>query len=210
MILPIVASVLTLAGSIATLTVNDEADDLIAGAISEDEFRDAYTGPSVLQSVALLPLIAAVVVSLILCSRVAGNHRALGRRTTWSPGMAVGGWFLPPFLFVIPMLFMHESWRAADPGVAPGDDRWRSGGANPMVFVWWVLYGIVPLAFIPVLLEQFRSFNPDMRDLAEMVQDIAPLQVASSAVQVVAATSWAVLIAQLIARHRQLTGEARR
>ena len=208
--LPIVAAVAMLAGVMLSFGVQDDAEAFLDGSISEDDFLDRYAGASLLQGAGTLPFIAAAVVTLIYCYRIAQNHRSLGRGTTWSPGLAAGGWFLPPILFVIPMLMLHEAWKASEPSSPPGDDRWKQSGASPLVFVWWALFGIVPLAFIPSTLRRFNSFSPNARDLAEMVTDGLTLQLISNVVQVAAAAAWAVLIVQLTARHRQFTGEARR
>ena len=86
---------------------------------------------------------------MIWLYRIVANHRAIGRQLTWAPGWAIGGWFLPPFvLYIIPMLMLSESWKATDPEVPPGDDRWRQNSVSPLVYVWWVLYGLVPIVFI--------------------------------------------------------------
>ena len=93
--------------------------------------------------------IAIVVLSIIWLYRVVSNHRAIGRDTRWGPGWAIGGWFVPPIVvYAVPMLVLRESWQAADPAVPPGDDRWRRNPVNPLVYVWWVLYGLVPIIFL--------------------------------------------------------------
>ena len=56
--------------------------------------------------------IAAAVVVIIWMYRLAWNHRALHRGGTWGPAWAIGGWFLPPIVYVIPTLMLHELWKA--------------------------------------------------------------------------------------------------
>lgn len=208
--LTLLAAVAQLIGTALSYTVRDDARDFRAGALSEDEFLDAFNSVAAATALALVPFVAAIVTTLIWSARIAGNHRALGRNTRWSPGLAAGGWFLPPVLFVIPMLFTHEAWKASDPSVPPGDQRWTQRAANPMVFVWWVLYGIVPLAFIPFTWGRMTSFNPSADDLAEQLLDDLGFQLAASAVQVLAGIAWVVVVFQITAQHRWLTGEARR
>ncbi|CAN5718074.1 hypothetical protein BH20ACT4_BH20ACT4_13890 [soil metagenome] len=208
--LTVLAALTQLAGTALSYTVRDEARAFQDGALSEDQFRDEINGVLALSSIGLLPFLAAIVTTLLWCARIAGNHRALGRDTRWSPALAAGGWFLPPVLFIIPMLFSHEAWKASDPSVPPGDQRWSQRAANPMVFVWWVLYGVVPLAFIPGTLDRMTSFNPSTEDLAEQFVDGLGLQLAASAVQVLAGIAWAVVVSQITAQHRQLTGETHR
>ena len=100
--------------------------------------------------------------------RIAKNHQGLGRRLTWGPGWAIGGWFLPPLVYVIPFLMVRESWKAADPDVPPGDTRWKSGGDSPLVWIWGVLYIVVPIVFFVVgLRQQFGAMSNDAEDLAD-------------------------------------------
>lgn len=208
--LSVLAGLTQLIGTALSYTVRDEARAFQDGTISGDEFRDAFNSVAAATTLGLLPFLAAIVTTLIWSARIAGNHRALGRNTRWSPGLAAGGWFLPPVLFVIPMLFTHEAWKASDPSVPPGDQRWTQRSANPMVFVWWVLYGIVPLAFIPWTWSRMTSLNPNEEELAEQILDDLGIQMAASGVQVLAGIAWAVVVYQITAQHRLLTGEARR
>lgn len=210
MILAIASAVITFLGTALAFGARTDAEAFLDGTVDEDTFIDA-TGPSTaVLSVGGVAFLAAAIVGIVWCTHIARNHRALGRRTTWGPGMAAGGWFLPPVLFVIPMLFLHEAWRASEPAVAPGSDAWRGERPHPIVYVWWVLFGIMPLAFLPATLRRFSSFSPEAEDLAEATVDDLPIQLGSAGVQLAAAIAWVLLVAMLTARHRQLTGDARR
>lgn len=55
--------------------------------------------------------------------------RASGQSTTYSPGMAVGGWFIPLAFFVIPFIAVRDVCRRT---LAP-EQQW-------LVPVWWVCY----------------------------------------------------------------------
>jgi len=204
--LPLVTAVVGLAGTLLSLAARDEAAAYLDREISEDEFNEAVAPATAATGLSSLVAIAAAVVILVWCARIARNHRTLGRRTTWSPGMAAGGWFLPPVLFVIPMLFLQEAWRASEPRAGAGEG-WRTGRAGPVVYVWWVLFGIVPLAFLPQVVARYSSFQPETDDLAEVIVEDVAWQVGSSVVQMAAAVAWAVLVVGLTARHRRLTGE---
>jgi len=205
-LLPLVTAVVGLAGTLLSLAARDEAAAYLDREISEDEFNEAVAPATAATGLSSLVAIAAAVVVVMWCARIARNHRTLGRRTTWSPGMAAGGWFLPPVLFVIPMLFLQEAWRASEPRTGAGDG-WRTGRAGPVVYVWWVLFGIVPLAFLPQVVARYSSFQPETDDLAEIIVEDVAWQVGSSVVQMAAAVAWAVLVVGLTARHRRLTGE---
>ena len=89
--------------------------------------------------------IAIIVLTIIWLFRIAANHRALGRQLTWAPGWAIGGWFLPPLLFIIPLLMLRESWKASAPDVPPGSPEWKQKGESPLVWIWFVLFSVAPI-----------------------------------------------------------------
>lgn len=203
--LPLATSVIGLAGTLLALAARDDASAFLDGEMSEIDFRASIAPTTAATGFSALVAIAAAVVVLVWCARIAHNHRTVGRRTTWSPGMAAGGWFLPPALFVIPMLFLQEAWRASEPRLQ--GDEWRAVRASPIVYLWWVLFGLVPLAFLPLVLTRYSSFQPDTEALAESIVDDVAWQVANGVVQVAAAVAWSTLVVGLTARHRRLTGE---
>jgi hypothetical protein len=73
-------------------------------------------------------------------------HRSLSRfgpaRTSWSPGWAVGGWFIPLANAVIPRLVFNEIERVADPdnGPPPIGDGWRRRHLAGTGLGWWILF----------------------------------------------------------------------
>jgi hypothetical protein len=193
-------------GSIVQYADVDTAKDYLAGRISESEFEDSVAASTAITSVSGLAQIAAIVFTLIWMYRVLANHRAVLRQTTWGPGWGIGGWFLPPFLFVIPMLALREAWQASSPDVPAGEQRWKQAPISPVVWVWWALYGVLPLAFIPITFARLGGFSTETEDLAEMVKDTAGLGIAQSVVSLGAAAAWIVLVRQLTSRHEQLIG----
>lgn len=190
--------------------VVDSAEDLRAGVISDDDFLDDLAAYNLSGGLTLLSQIALIVITMIWLFRLAKNHQALGRRLTWVPGWAIGGWFVPPILYVIPFLMLRESWKASDPDVPPGDDRWKSSSDTPLLWAWAVLYVLVPVAFIVVgLRQQFGAMDNDAEDLADFFDDRLGLLLAQSIASILAAVAWALLVRALTDRHIRLTGEAR-
>jgi hypothetical protein len=188
----------------------DAARDLLADRIDDDKFTEdltPFTLSSFLTSAATL---AIVVLTIIWLFRVAANHRSIGRQLSWAPGWAIGGWFLPPFiLYVIPMLMLRESWKAADPSVPPTDQRWRQSAVNPVVYVWWVLYGLVPIVFlVSGLTFQRSTFGGNERDIADAIEDQQGFMIAQVLSGVAAAVAFALLVRWLTMRHSRLTGES--
>ncbi len=195
--------------SIATSrAARDDAQDLVDGTIGAEEFVEQaapYLLMSVVQGVAT---IATAVVTMIWMFRIARNHRTLHRGGTWAPGWAIGGWFLPPLLFIIPTLVFRELWKASDPDVPIGDD-WRANRASPLIPLWFVLYSLLPLGLLVGQNAGGLSLGASEEDMARQVLDGQGTTVVNAAVSVAAAIVYILLVRGLTHRHRRLTGEAR-
>jgi hypothetical protein len=193
------------------LVVVDDARDFLAGRISPSEFDDAYAVMNVAPLLSGLVTIALMVVTVIWMYRIASNQRDLGRTDTWGPGWAVAGWFLPPgVLYVIPFLVLRELWRGSDPERSA--TTWRAGTVTPMLTIWWVLFGLVPLAFVVVdlrsALDTFGGFDDE--DLARSLDDGLAVDLVRATLNVAAAVAFMVVVRRLTERHQRLVGEARR
>ncbi|MGI9053324.1 MAG: DUF4328 domain-containing protein [Ilumatobacteraceae bacterium] len=195
---------------VATPAVVDASEEYLAGGLRDEEFLERLAVNGIAGLLTVGATVALLVLSIIWLQRVVSNHRAIGRRTTWSPGWAIGGWFVPPLIvYAVPMLVLRESWMASDPTVEPGDDRWRKSGVNPIIYVWWVLYGLVPIVFIGAgVAFQTGNLGGDEDELAESLIDGAGFTVAQSIVGILSAIAWALIVRGITARHTALTGEA--
>src|SRR5262245_8929708 len=89
MLLVIATAVMSIAEQLVRLTVTDDAEDLLAGTITKQEFRDRVLAYSVVPGITFAIQIGALVVTIIWMHRVASNHRALHRGNTWGPGWAI-------------------------------------------------------------------------------------------------------------------------
>lgn len=180
--------------------------------ITENEFLESYLVVGMLGLVQLAATVAAFVLVVILMYRLAANHRALGRTGTWGRGWAIGGWFLPPLvIYVIPFLMLRELWKASDPTAEHGTDQWKRSSVSPVVTIWWVLYGLVPLGLI--VAQGAGSvggggFTSTTDALAETVEEQFALTLVGSILTLAAAVAFIVMARGLVARHRQLTGES--
>jgi hypothetical protein len=110
----------------ATRLVVDDAEAFLDDEISQTEFLEAVTPYALLSLLQAVALLASAVIVIVWMFRIARNLRTLHRGTTWGPGWTIGGWFTPPFLYVIPFLALREMWKASDPAVPVGGE-WRSG-----------------------------------------------------------------------------------
>lgn len=59
--------------------------------------------------------------------------------TRWSPGWAIGGWFLPLANLVIPKLVLDEIDRVSQ-AVRDGDRSWRTRARTTLTGWWWGLW----------------------------------------------------------------------
>jgi Domain of unknown function (DUF4328) len=189
----------------------EEARDFVAGRIDEDEFVEANAPAALLGVVQIVAMIALVVLTMIWMYRLAANHRALHRVGTWSPGWAIGGWFLPPGgLYIIPYLMFRELWKASDPAVPAGDERWKQSPVGIIVTVWFVLYGLVlPITTLATQVGFGAGmFSADTETLAEAIDERYTVSLVLSVLTAIAAAVFIVMVRQLSSRHRQLTGES--
>lgn len=187
---------------------SDEAETYLADGMSNTEFVEEVAPYLLLTLLQGAVSIAAAVLVIIWMFRIAKNHRTLRRVGTWGPGWAIGGWFLPPLLYIIPTLMFRELWKASDPDVPVGGD-WKRGSTSPLVWIWFVVYSLVPV----VLLfadggDTFGSLGGSEDQLAEQLTGSQSAVVVTTIVTVVGAIVFIALARALTNRHRRLTGES--
>ena len=206
-----IVAVATLASAALSAGVTGDARDFLAGEISEDDFESAIAPVNGVQLLVGVATLATGVLTIIWTYRTANNVRAFGRATTWSPLFAIFGWFLPPMvLYVIPFLVLRELWKASTPEHVDGSDRWKQEPDNKLLWVWFLLFGLIPTALLAVQIGSFASAglpSGDLESFAETLEDFAALSWITAIVNVLAAIAWIVFVRQLTARHTRLTGE---
>ena len=147
--------------------------------------------------------------------KLIANHRLLGRPgSKWSPGWAIGAWFVPPgAIYAVPWLIFKELWKGSDPANVPNDPAWKRRPVSSLIHVWWILYGFVPIVSAAINaggggLASLRDVTKtDDLDLAKLYTHHYGLQLAVAAIGVVATFVFARLIFDLTRRQRALTGE---
>ncbi len=194
----------------AARSVRGEAQAYLDGLIADDDFIEQMAPAALTTVVQGLAVLAAAIVVIVWLYRIAANHRDLQRDTRWGPGWAIGSWFVPPLLFIVPFLMLTESWKAADPEVPRGDQRWRDSSVSPIVAVWFVLYSLVPLALTLTRGPSgITSFTGSEEQIAERYAGGTGELVIDAAVSVAGAAAFVVMVRGIGARHRRFTGEDR-
>jgi Domain of unknown function (DUF4328) len=84
----------------------------------------------------LLMFVPTAIAWLLWQYRAHANLRALGAANlSYSPGWAVGWWFIPFANIVMPYLTVRELWKASDPEA--GAIEWRARGGAAILGFWW-------------------------------------------------------------------------
>ena len=137
------------------------------------------------------------------------NLPALGaRRLKYTPGWAVGWFFVPIFSLFRPVQVVTEIWRASDPAVGHEED-WQKAPTSPLIGLWWALFLIsnwVGLVAVRILLTTPESVTDFMGTMIYMTWVL----VAIDAVEIPGAIVAIFLVRALGARqekkHSQLRG----
>ena len=208
-ILLIILVPLQVIGVFASLSLIDKAKKYLDSNGATD-FDGTQNSISSLSGLLIIPI---AVLTMIVMYKMANNLKALGRTgATWAPGWAIGGWFVPPcVLYVVPWLMFKELWKGSDPDLAPGDPNWKQGPVAPIVTIWWVMYGLLPLASIFTVGSMFSQLSKgdDSNEvLAKQLSDYATISTVLSVIAIGTTIVYLLMIRQLGARHMKATREA--
>lgn len=188
-------------------TLGDEADAFLNGDTSSEDFVQSIAPYLLLTFVQGGIVIASMVLVMIWMFRLAANHRALHRGATWGPGWAIGGWFLPPLLYIIPTLMYRELWRASDPDVPIGGD-WKSRPTSPLIVAWFAIYSVVPIVLMFAQSDNVLSgLGGSDEEIAKQISGDQGIVIATAAITVISAVVFISFARALTARHQRLTGE---
>lgn len=209
-----IAAVGGLINAVVSIGLRGDAEDLLAGRISDSDFESQLVSSSAFSAVAGIATLAAMVLVMIWMYRISSNLKAFGMETTWHPLFAVFGWFLPPaVLYVIPFLMLREQWTKSQRGAIAGltESTGESTGENPTLWVWWLSFGIWPLIALVFSADSFLNnlTETDPRVIAQGLLDTSQVfTLIGTAISLVSAIAWILFVRQLTNRHRSLTGEA--
>lgn len=208
----VIVAIGTVVAAFLSAGITTDAAEFLAGSISQDEFEDALVPLNSIQLMVSVATLATGVLTIVWMFRIAQNVRAFARATTWSPLFAIFGWFLPPLvLYVIPFLVLRELWKASDPSVPPGNDGWKRSPDNPLLWAWFVLFGLVPAVLFAIQIGSFATGGVptgDIESVAESLDEFGAIGWLTAVLNVAAAVVWVRFVRQLTQRHRQLTNEA--
>ena len=109
-----------------------------------DAFLDADDLAAAAGGLMILPSIALFVLMIIWLNKARHTaNRFGGTETSWSPGWAIGAWFIPFANFILVKLIFMEVERLSNPEAdpVPVGTRWKGTRLNPDGW-WWFFLGI--------------------------------------------------------------------
>ena len=194
------------ASAIGVVVVNLLRLDLVNRVASGQpvSLEDARASDNLVSGAALassgLYVLAAIAV-LMWLHRVVRNNPSLGERyLRFSPGFAVGCWFIPFANLVFPYQAVREAWGAADPELpwSTPDTRRHSRGSG-LVVAWWLTFIVGSLASVATL-----GFGPNSDvDVLTRVRAITYITVAQEALHLAAALLLIAVVTRLTSRQDQ-------
>jgi hypothetical protein len=126
------------------------------GQITEEQFDSMRTVEAGLMGLENLVTIVAMITFLVWIHRVFVAIRASGGTTSWSPGWAVGGWFVPLANVVLPWLTVRDALKAL-------------GRPTALAGAWWLTWLLViPLTMLQTLSRQLMI----VPELASQLHDL--------------------------------------
>ncbi len=128
-------------GLLGALTGRLDIINRVTGGAGVD-IADAQRSDQVVSGMASLELAMTLLCSvafLLWLHRVVSNNHALGAQALrFSPGAAVGWWFVPLASWVVPYRILAESWRACDPHQPYSTPQQRAMRPVPaLLMAWW-------------------------------------------------------------------------
>jgi hypothetical protein len=108
-------------------------------------FTEASAIDSELTSVWAISIIISIVfliIFLMWIHRAYRNLRSLGAdNLRFTPGWAIGGFFIPLYNFFHPILVIADLWKASDPYIDTRDRlSWKNAPVSFLIMFWWILF----------------------------------------------------------------------
>jgi hypothetical protein len=111
-------------------------NDYEQGLVSATRAQDSENGAFSVWGFSLLMFVPTAIAWLLWQYRAHANLRALGvANLSFSPGWAVGWWFIPFANIVMPYLTVRELWKASNPEA--GAIEWKARGGAAIIGFWW-------------------------------------------------------------------------
>jgi hypothetical protein len=107
--------------------------------------------------------IATAIFFLMWLYRVNRNLRPLGASVVeYTPGWAVGWFFVPFANLVMPYRVVNETWVRSDPRLSePGEESWQQSGSSSLLGWWWGIWMVSSFIDRAVFRLSMNAETPD-------------------------------------------------
>ena len=169
--------------------------------VSQVELDDIVQGLDGMTILLFFVYIPTVVSFLMWLHRASRNLQSLGSyNQRFSPGWAVGWWFIPIMWFFRPYQVVAEVWRGSNPN-APLDVDWKRGAVSALLGWWWGLWIVQNLSpFVGGYSFGFAgSFDLDLTPSSGALQ----LDLLSSALAILAGVLAILVVLQITRRQEE-------
>ena len=114
--------------------------------------------------------------------RAVNNLRPLGLADPkFTPGWAIGWWFIPIANLVQPLRVLDEAWRGSDPTQGGVAGRRTRSGSSILMMCWWVAY-VAALIVWPIMIGvRGNALDGDVGHAADVMIGIVALDAVSAA-----------------------------
>jgi hypothetical protein len=173
------------------------------GAIDVDTIESAELLHATAGAVELLLVLATGVLFIVWLYRAHSNLRAFGAAgLRFTPGWAIGGWFVPFLNLVRPMQVVNEIWSASGSEWTAGTAEWKRHAAPTWLQLWWVSW--LAAWLVPWLVAR----DPDeLTDIGGAVRDASVLML-SRLLLVPAALVAVALVEEIVGRQHRRAARA--
>jgi tetratricopeptide (TPR) repeat protein len=171
MFLLIAGIVLDLISAVSTLSQIGLITKVMAGGtITRAEVVANDTRQQIMGILNLLAYITTVVLFLMWLYRAHRNLPALGTQNLrFSPGWAVGYWFIPIVNIFKPYQVLKEIWKASDPSVDLSEtSSWKNAPTSHLLGWWWAFFLISNYLSLAVFKKSLSTkINPTLSGILE-------------------------------------------
>ncbi|MFC1865572.1 DUF4328 domain-containing protein [Chloroflexota bacterium] len=138
--------------------INGQAVTLFEAAVNDNNLLLTWGVQIIIFGITVIAL-------LMWVHRVYRNLQSLGAdNLMFSPGWAVGGFFIPIWNLLHPFLVVREIWKASDPSIAINDSlAWKNASLSCLATFWWLLF--VASWFIVFILNQWSIGAMSLQEL---------------------------------------------
>jgi Domain of unknown function (DUF4328) len=123
-------------------------EQFLDGEVTPGEVEDVQAG---IGGLYLLSTLIQIVLAGFFIAWFQRAYRNLERASVaelrYSPGWAIGAWFIPIFNWIRPKQIANDVWRAGEGGVDVGDASWRSRPVALFLHWWWGIWIVSTVLF---------------------------------------------------------------